>query len=285
LSGTIALTTSQAIPLGFIVMGTPAGNLTYQTPAGVGGVWLVRNRATLGTSITLGFASASGGSAVTIPSGSNLAISADGTSNGMADIVTVPTSVAGGSNTQIQVNVAGVLGGYAGFTFDGATFHTPELTVDGNAIFGTGSGSTLTINGTAISAPNGFNFNTGAFQMNAGGMLGIGTAPTAALLTVGGQVKITAGGVNWPNSLVQTTSQVLQYVTTPVSTASNLTGTYATASGVAPTAAGGTPIAGLAESFTPKIVGSLLEIEIVVKGLPLLAPTTSCCAFSTARPW
>lgn len=213
LSGTVALTTSQIVPLGFIVTGTPSGNLNYQVPSGKGGLWLVRNLATLGTSITLGFSSASGGSTVNIPSGKNLAISADGTSNGMADIDTVPTSVAGGSNSQIQVNIAGVLGGYAGFTFDGSAFHTPQLTVDGNAIFGSGIGSTVTINGTAISAPNGFNFNAGAFQMNAGGMIGVGTASTAALMTIGGLLAITSGGVKYPDGNTQTVAYPGSFIT------------------------------------------------------------------------
>lgn len=281
LNGTIALTSSQAIPLGFIVTGTPAGSINYQMPAGPGGLWLVRNRATLGASITIGFSSASGGATVTIPAGINLPISADGTSNGMTNIDTLPTTAAGGSNNQIQINIAGALGTYAGFTFDGSTFHTPEITVDGNAIFGTGAGSTVTVNGTAITVPNGFNFNAGAFQMNVGGMIGIGTAPTAALLTVGGTVAITAGGLNWPNGLVQTTSQVLQVVTKSFSTASSFSGTYATTGGAAPTVAGGTPITALATTFTPISASSTLEIEIVLKGAPIGgADTFLVCLFN-----
>lgn len=230
LSGTVALTTSQTIPLGFIVTGTPSGNLTYTTPAGVGGLWLVRNQATLGASITLGFASASGGSTVNIPSGKNIPVSADGTANGMVDIDTVaPTP--GGSNTQVQVNIAGVLGGYAGFTFDGATLAVPSIHAATN--------------------------------------VGIGTAPAAAPLTVDGLVNITSSGLKWPNGLTQTTSQVLQTVTTAITAASNVTGTYATTTGAAPTTAGGAAITGLATSFTPMITGSLLEIEVIIKGIAL----------------
>lgn len=281
LNGTVALTSSQAIPLGFIVTGTPAGSINYQIPAGPGGLWLVRNRATLGASITVSFSSASGGPAVNIPAGSNLAISADGTSNGMGDIDTVPTSVAGGSNTQVQVNVASVLGGYAGFTYDGTTLHVPNASIDGNVAFGIGAGSTLTINGTTINALNGFNFNAGAFQMNAGGMLGIGTAPTDALVTVGGLLSVTSGGLNWPNGLVQTTSQVLQVVTKSFSAASSFSGTYPTTSGVAPTVAGGTPITALATTFTPVSASSTLGIEIVLKGAPIGgADTFLVCLFN-----
>lgn len=270
LSGTIALTTSMTAPLGFIVTGTPAGTINYQTPAGIGGLWLVRNQATLGASITLGFSSASGGSTVNIPSGTNIAVSADGTANGMVDIDT-GTGAAGGSNTQIQVNVLGALGAYAGFTFNGTTFHTPEITVDGNAIFGTGAGSTMTINGTAISVPNGFNFNTGAFQMNAGGMLGIGTAPTVALVTVGGQIASTSGGYVFPDSTTSQTAngKVLQLSTVAVNSATSaatFAGTYGL-SGTAPTTSGGVHVTPFDSTFTPKSASSTLEIEVILKGV------------------
>lgn len=265
LSGTIALTASMCVPLGFVMTGTPSGSIVYTTPAGVGGLWPIRNQATLGASITIGFASASGGSTVNIPAATNIAVSATGDSAGMVDIDTGAGSAAG-SNTQIQVNVLGTLGGYSTFTFDGTTFHTPQLTVDGNAIIGSGAGSTLRINGTAIATPNGFNFNTGAFQMNAGGMLGIGTAPTAALLTIGGLLNITSGGLKWGNGLTQTTSQVLQISTTGTTASSTVAGIYNTTTGVAPTTAGGAAVAALAKSFTPQSSSSTLEIEIVVKG-------------------
>lgn len=269
LSGTIALTSSQTIPLGFIVTGTPAGSINYQTPAGVGGIWLVRNRATLGASITVGFSSVSGGSTVNIPSAKNVAISADGTANGMDDIDTVPTSVAGGSNSQVQVNIAGVLGAYAGFTFDGTLLHVPSLSVDGNAAFGTGAGSTMTINGTAISAPNGFNFNTGAFQMNASGDIGIGTAPTSDLVTVGGVVNVTTGGVRYPDGKIIASGyqgQILQDAKTPVTSNGTFTGTYATTTGAAPTSAGGAAL--FSQAITPLSATSVLEIEVIAKGTP-----------------
>lgn len=270
LSGTVALTTSQIIPLGFIVTGTPSGNLNYQVPAGKGGLWLVRNRATLGASITLGFSSASGGSTVNIPSATNIAISADGAASGMVDIDT-GTGGAAGSNSQIQVNVLGALGTYAGFTMDGTTFHTPQLTVDGNAIFGAGAGagSTITINGTAIAAPNGFSFNAGQFQMNAGGMLGIGTVPTAALLTIGGLLAISSGGVLFPDNKTITSGyqgQTLQIARTPVTTNGTFVGTYSTATGAQPTAAGG--VALYSQAITLLSSTSVLEIEATVKGTP-----------------
>lgn len=269
LSGTIALTSSQTIPLGFIVTGTPSGSINYQTPAGMGGIWLVRNRATLGASITIGFSSVSGGATVNIPSAKNVAISADGTASGMDDIDTVPTSVAGGSNTQVQVNIAGVLGAYAGFTFDGTLLHVPGLSVDGNAAFGTGAGSTMTVNGTAISAPNGFNFNTGAFQMNAAGEIGIGAAPTTDLVTVGGVVNVTTGGVRYPDGKIIASGyqgQIIQQVRVPVTSIGSFTGTYSTVSGAAPTSAGGIVLTPFSTSFTPLSATSVLEFEIQIKG-------------------
>ncbi len=270
LSGTVALTTSQIIPLGFIVTGTPAGNLNYQVPVTRGGLWLVRNQATLGASITLGFSSASGGGTVNIPSGKNLAISADGTANGMADIDT-GTGSPGGSNTQIQINVLGALGAYPTFTFDGATFSTPSLNVNGNATLGSGPGSTLTIEGTAIAMPNGFDFNAGQFQMNPAGDIGIGTAPTAALVTVGGQVSVTAGGYKFPDASVSTTAngKVLQLVTVPVNSTTSsatFTGTYAL-NGTAPTTGTGVHVTPFDLTFTPQSPTSTLEIEIILKGI------------------
>lgn len=288
LSGVIPLNSSQTIPLGFIVTGTPAGSIVYQTPAAVGGLWLVRNAATLGASITLGFASASGGSTVNIPAGKNLAISADGTANGMADIDTVPTAAAGGSDKQVQVNALGILAGYPGFTFDGTTMHVPGISVDGNSVFGSGAGSTMTINGTAIAVPNGFNFNTGQFQMNAAGDIGIGTAPTTALVTVGGQVSVTAGGYKFPDGTIATTAngKVLQLVTVPVNSgvsAAAFTGTYPLA-GTAPTTAAGVHVTPFDLTFTPVSATSILEIEVVLKGT-MSGPGSPFCTvalFNTA---
>lgn len=205
-SGVVALTVSQSVPLGFIVGGTLTANVTYETPAAAGGFWCVRSNIAA-NSFNVYFASASGGNSVLIPPGENIIISADGTSNGMAVAQNI-AGAAGGSNTQIQVNNNGQLGGYAGFVYTSGTgtLSVPNLTVNGNTVLGFNSGSTTTINGTALSAPNGININGGQFQMNASGDIGIGTAPTAALLTIGGAVSSTSGGYTFPDATVQTTA-------------------------------------------------------------------------------
>ncbi len=141
LTGTIALTASQTIPLGFIIQGTPSGSINYQVPAGQGGIWLVRNGATLGASITLGFSSASGGSTINIPAGRNLGISADGTANGMADIDTV-AGIPGGTDNEVQVNVGGSLVGYSGFIYDGAVLSVAMSTTSTGVTQAPGNNST-----------------------------------------------------------------------------------------------------------------------------------------------
>lgn len=263
-SGVVALTVSQSVPLGFIISGNLTANVVYQTPAAAGGFWCVRSNVPT-SSFGVYFASASGGNSVLIPAGENVIVSATGTAAGMAVGQNIASGAAG-SNTQVQYNSNGVLAGALGFTFDGTTLSVPGFNNTGNTNLGSGAGSTTTINGTNISTPNGFNFNAGQFQMNAGGMLGIGTAPTAALLTLGGALAITTGGTTWPNGTVQTTAEVIQIATTGVTATPAITGTYATGTGAAPTAAGGAPITAMATTFTPKSLGSILEIEVIVKG-------------------
>lgn len=204
ISGTQALNVSQYTPLGFIVSGTPAGNVNYQVPSGVGGLWIVRNR-TSGASITVGFSSAAGGSVVNIPQGTNVPITSDGSSLGMVAGLTA-TGAAAGSSQQVQFNTLGNLDASPNLTWDGLTFKATGLNINGNAVIGAGSGSTLTINGTAVSTPNGLNFNSGQIQFGSSGGVGIGIAPGASLLTVGGVVQSTTGGFTFPDASVQTTS-------------------------------------------------------------------------------
>jgi hypothetical protein len=266
-SGDVALTVSQSIPLGFIISGTLTANVNYQTPAAAGGFWYVRNPLAA-NSFNVTFSSLSGGNSVLIPPQENVIISSDGTANGMVNAVTV-LQAAAGANTQVQVNNNGLLAGYAGFTYNNAAqlLTVPGFNNTGSTILGDASGDVLIINGTAITVPNGFNFNAGQFQMNPAGDIGIGTAPVGgALLTVAGTVAIPSGGVSWPNGTVQTTAEVLQIVATAVTATPSLNGTYATSTGAAPTTGGGSAITAMATTFTPISAGSTLEIEIVVKG-------------------
>ncbi len=204
LSGTQTLNVSAYLPLGFIITGTPSGNLTYQVPSGVGGFWVARNR-TSGASITIGFSSAAGGSTVNIPQGTNVPITADGTALGMVPILTA-TGAAAGSNGQIQFNSFGNLSASANLAWDGLTFSTTGLNISGNTVLGSAAGSILTVNGTAVATPNGLNINSGLFQFGLTGGIGIGIAPTGALLAVGGSIQSTSGGYTFPDASVQTTA-------------------------------------------------------------------------------
>ena len=51
---------------------------------------------------------------------------------------------------------------------------------NGGATLGDGSGDALTINSSAVSAPNGLNFNSNALVLNTSGNLGLGVTPSAS---------------------------------------------------------------------------------------------------------
>lgn len=79
------------------------------------------------------------------------------------------------------------------------------VTVSGNATFGDAAGDTLTINGTAVSIPNGLNFDSNTFVIDAvNNTVGIGTINPSAKLVVVGETNALAkvvvasgtGGVN-----------------------------------------------------------------------------------------
>lgn len=205
LNGTQALSSTQYIPLGLRVTGTPIGAVTYQVPSGVGGLWTVSNATSGGFAI--GFNSAAGGSTITCPAGQNTIITCDGTSRGMVLAITT-TGAAAGSNTQVQFNSSGTLGASAGLTWDGTSLTTTGLNVAGNAVLGSGAGSALSLTGTAVAIPNNLNINSGSLFVNqTTGQVGIGiTSGLTALLTVAGSVKITTGGITFPDSTVQTTA-------------------------------------------------------------------------------
>ncbi len=206
-SGNVALTVSQAVPLGFILSGTLTANVNYVTPAAAGGFWMVRNPLPA-NSFNVTFSSASGGNSILIPSGANVIISADGTAQGMAK-ADAALPAAAGPTTAVQVNNAGLLAGYPGFVYDSAAriLSVPNVTVNGNTVLGFNSGSQITVNGVSILMPNGFNINAGQVQMNPAGDVGIGIGPSGgALLTVGGLISSTSGGYAFPDGSTQTSA-------------------------------------------------------------------------------
>lgn len=193
LSGNQTLAVNQYQPLTLLISGTPSAAITYVVPAGVGGQWVFVNSTAGG--LNVGIKSAAGGATIVIPAASNALVSCDGSATGMRLSVNVAPAAAG-STTQVQYNNGGLLAGSANLTFDGTTLGATGLNVAGNTVLGSGAGSTLTLNGTAVSVPNGLNIASNNLYLN-GTQVGIGTATLAAgnLLTVAGNIKITSGGL------------------------------------------------------------------------------------------
>ncbi len=76
---------------------------------------------------------------------------------------------------------------------------TGDLTVGGNTTIGNASGDTLTINGTAISTPNGLNFDANTLVIDAANnRVGIATAAPTEALEVTGNAKV-SGAVTATN--------------------------------------------------------------------------------------
>ena len=199
LSGNIALSTSQYQNLTIRLTGTPAGSLAYYVPAGVGGQWVVRNDAT----VTVNFYSAAGGVVVSIPSGTNLLATCDGSATGMRQSVNVP-SAAAGSNTQIQFNQGGSLAGVSTLVYDGSYFWCPNLSVLGNVVLGTTAGNTVYFNSAQIYFNNNMILGSNLMVLEqTTNRVGINTAPqTGDTLTVGGVIHSTAGGIKFPDNSV-----------------------------------------------------------------------------------
>lgn len=203
-SGTVTLSTSQYRPLAMNVTGTPAGAVTYSVPSGVGGFWVVTNGTTGG--FTIGFASAAGGSTITVAAGYTTVVTCDGTSSGMKLAVSTPPP-AGGSSGQVQFNSSGVLGGSSALTWNGTTLGASGLSIAGNTVLGLNSGSTVSIVGTAVAAPNNLNFGSNTLYLDTGTkQVGIGTTSITHTLTVAGAVKSTTGGFVFPDGSTQTTA-------------------------------------------------------------------------------
>jgi hypothetical protein len=113
LAGLQTLTLAQYGAANLVVTGAPAGNVTYQLPAGVGRFLFVDN-ATTG-SFSVSFASASGGSVVAVPQGDAATIVIDPT-NGARFGDTIATG-AGGTANEVQINAGGALAGAPGLVY------------------------------------------------------------------------------------------------------------------------------------------------------------------------
>ena len=117
-TGSATLTAAQYRSLIISISGAISANVTYTLPSGVGGQWVVRNLTTdsSGGPWTVTFASAGGGTSLTIDRVSNAAIFCDGT-----NVRAVGGGSGGsvGSNTQVIYNSSGTLTGSANLTFNG----------------------------------------------------------------------------------------------------------------------------------------------------------------------
>ena len=143
-SGTVTLTATQYRPPNIVIQsGALAGNVNYQLPSGVGGLWSIANNAT-GYTVTI--SSAGGGSSVTLgAAGSRYFYMSDGTNVFKPE---VDANGAAGADTQVQYNSSGNLTGSANMTFSAG-----NLTVGGSVVtaYFTGStdatGTILTVSG------------------------------------------------------------------------------------------------------------------------------------------
>ena len=114
------------------------------------------------------------------------------------------TNAAGGSNTQVQYNSSGALAGSSNMTFDGTTLTVNGLATTGTVTLGDASGDALTINSSAVSIPNGLNFDSNTFVIDAtNNRVGVGTASPSYPLDVYGASSDVAR-IYYPASGVQT---------------------------------------------------------------------------------
>ena len=133
----VTLTLTQYQPMAIAISGAMSNNVTYTIPSGVGGNWIVRNTTTdaTGGPWTVTFASGGGGSTVTVIRSVNSNIWSDGTNMYFSDS---RPAAAAGSNTQVQYNSSGFLGGANIYYNDtsgnvgiGTTSPTAKLAVNG----------------------------------------------------------------------------------------------------------------------------------------------------------
>ena len=112
-SGTIVLAPADYQPLNVIFEGLLTASVTYELPAGVGGQWTVFNNTT--GAFTLTISSAGAGRSLALAQGFRTLVLSDGTNVDLA--LDAPINP-GGSNGQMQFNLAGFFAGSSKFTFD-----------------------------------------------------------------------------------------------------------------------------------------------------------------------
>ena len=164
LSGNVTLTVAQYTPAIINVTGTLSANVTYVFPAGIGGVWVVGNGTT--GNFTLSFASAGGGTAVTLQPLGRTQIMSDGATVVVANNTTLPVGPYGA----VQLNRNGFFYGGAG------------LVSDGSSVTATGNISALGFYGSYLSIAGSANMTGG---LTAAALHTTGAAQIDTSLTVG----------------------------------------------------------------------------------------------------
>jgi len=191
---TQTFTLAQYQPLNIVFSGTLSANLIYQLPSGVGGFWSIYNNTSGAYTITIASATG-GGSSLAISQGSRVAVLCDGTNV----LLFNNTSVAGGSNTQVQYNVSGGLSGSSLFTYANSIVNAPNLYSAGivqGQTSALASSFSATITGTTLTVSS---VSSGALDI---GQVISGSGVTAGTIITGGS------GTSWVVSPSQTVSAV-----------------------------------------------------------------------------
>jgi hypothetical protein len=235
-SGTIGLSAAQCVPVMMVLTGSPAGALTYQVPAGVGGFFLVWNA----TNAPVGINSAVGGQTVVIAAGYSAMVACDASYGARAGN-TIPPAPAG-SNEQVQFNNNGAFAGAAGLLYDPGTQNAyigGGLTVGQNLNIG-GAVGRLAVQGNAATAPITVAFNAGGstfdcslsnvFNIVMSGNMGV---PNFANQADGQTINVRfqqdgAGGrtIAWPGGFHWPGGNVVPVLSTPAGWHDVLVATY-----------------------------------------------------------